>query len=49
MLQNPENVPLTNFNELTAPEEHIPVNNEVLVLLVEAKNSHILEKYINDY
>lgn len=27
MLQNPENVPLTNYNELTAPEEHIPVNN----------------------
>jgi trk system potassium uptake protein TrkA len=30
-------------------DEHIPVNNDVLVLLVEAKNSHILEKYINDY
>ncbi len=30
-------------------DEHIPVNNDVLVLLIEAKNSHILEKYINDY
>ena len=30
-------------------DDHIPVNNDVLVLLVEAKNSHILEKYINDY
>ncbi len=30
-------------------DEHIPVNNDVLVLLVEAKSTHILEKYINDY
>ena len=37
-----DNVQLSN-------DEHIPVNNDVLVLLVEAKNSHILEKYINDY
>jgi len=29
--------------------DHIPVNNDVLILLVESKNSHILEKYINDY
>ena len=29
--------------------EHIPVNNDVLVLLVESKDSHILEKYINEY
>ena len=28
---------------------HIPVNNDVLILLIETKNSHILEKYINDY
>ena len=30
-------------------DDHIPVNNDVLVLLVKTKNSHILEKYINDY
>ena len=30
-------------------DDHIPVNNDVLILLIEAKNSHILEKYINDY
>jgi len=29
--------------------EHIPVNNDVLILLIEDKNSHILEKFINDY
>ena len=29
--------------------EHIPVNNDVLVLLIESKDSHILEKYINEY
>ena len=29
--------------------DHIPVNNDVLILLIETKNSHILEKYINDY
>lgn len=27
MLQNPENVPLPTYDDLTAPEEHIPVNN----------------------
>ncbi len=37
-----DNIELSN-------DEHIPVNNDVLVLLIEAKNSHILEKYINDY
>ena len=37
-----ENIQLSN-------NDHIPVNNDVLVLLVEAKNSHILEKFINDY
>jgi len=30
-------------------DDHIPVNNDVLILLIESKNSHILEKYINDY
>ena len=28
--------------------DHIPVNNDVLIILIETKNSHILEKYIND-
>ena len=37
-----DNIQLSN-------NDHIPVNNDVLVLLVESKNSHILEKYINDY
>ena len=37
-----DNVQLSN-------DEHIPVNNDVLVLLIETKSSHILEKYINDY
>ena len=30
-------------------DDHIPVNNDVLILFIETKNSHILEKYINDY
>ena len=30
-------------------DDHIQVNNDVLILLIETKNSHILEKYINDY
>jgi len=30
-------------------DEHIPVNNDILILIIEAKNSYILEKYINDY
>ena len=30
-------------------DDHIPVNNDVLILLIETKNSHILEKFINDY
>ena len=29
-------------------EGNIPVNNDILILLVEEKNSHILEKFIND-
>ena len=37
-----DNIQLSN-------DDHIPVNNDVLVLLIESKNSHILEKYINDY
>ena len=34
--------------ELTI-DQHIPVNNDTLILLIEEKNSHILEKIINDY
>ena len=30
-------------------KKHIPVNNDILILLIEDKNSHILEKFINDY
>ena len=30
-------------------ENHIPVINDTLILLIEDKNSHILEKFINDY
>ena len=37
-----DNIQLSN-------NDHIPVNNDVLILLIEVKNSHILEKYINDY
>ena len=37
-----DNIELSN-------DEHIPVNNDVLVLLIETKNSHILEKYLNVY
>ena len=40
---------ISRDNDQLSTDEHIPVNNDVLVLLVEAKNSHILEKYINDY
>ena len=40
---------ISKDNDQLSTDEHIPVNNDVLVLLVEAKNSHILEKYINDY
>ena len=29
--------------------DHIPVINDVLILLIEDKHSHILEKFINDY
>ena len=32
-----------------AKEEHIPVKNDTLILLIEEKYSHILEKFINDY
>ena len=40
---------ISKDNIQLSKDEHIPVNNDVLILLIEAKNSHILEKYINDY
>ena len=40
---------ITKDNVHHSNDDHIPVNNDVLVLLIEAKNSHILEKFINDY
>ena len=40
---------ITKDNVHLSNNEHIPVNNDVLILLVESNNSHILEKYINDY
>ena len=32
-----------------AKTDYLPVNNDVLILLIEDKNCHILEKFINDY
>ena len=32
-----------------AKTDYLPVNNDVLILLIEDKYSHILEKFINDY
>ena len=40
---------ISKDNIQLSKDEHIPVNNDVLILLIESKNSHILEKYINDY
>ena len=40
---------ISKENVQLSVDEHIPVNNDVLVLLVEAKNSYILEKFVNDY
>ena len=40
---------ITNDNIELTQNDHIPVNNDVLILLVREKNSHILEKFINDY
>ena len=40
---------ITKENIELAINEHIPLNNDTLILLIEDKNSHILEKFINDY
>ena len=40
---------ITKENIELAKDEHIPLNNDTLILLIEDKNSHILEKFINDY
>ena len=29
--------------------DHIPLNNDILILSVSQKDSHVLEKIINDY
>ena len=34
---------------ILAKEDHIPVNNDVLILLVKNIHSKLLEKIINDY
>ena len=40
---------ISKDNIQLSKNDHIPVNNDVLIILIETKNSHILEKYINDY
>ena len=40
---------ISNGNIELTIDDHIPVNNDILILLIEEKNSHILEKFINDY
>ena len=40
---------ISKDNIQLSKNDHIPVNNDILILLIETKNSHILEKYINDY
>ena len=40
---------ITKENIELAIKEHIPAKNDTLILLIEEKNSHILEKFINDY
>ena len=40
---------ITKENIELAIKEHIPAKNDTLILLNEEKNSHILEKFINDY
>ena len=40
---------ITKENIVLKIEDHIPLINDTLILLIEDKNSHILEKFINDY
>ena len=39
---------LTNDTLELKTDDHIPLNNDVLILSVSQKDSHILEKIIND-
>ena len=34
---------------ILAKDDHIPINNDVLILLVKNTHSKLLEKLINDY
>ena len=40
---------ITKENIELAIDGNIPIKNDTLILLIEEKNSHILEKFINDY
>jgi trk system potassium uptake protein TrkA len=40
---------ISNGDIKLAKTDYLPVNNDVLILLIEDKNCHILEKFINDY
>ena len=40
---------ISNGDIKLAKTDYLPVNNDVLILLIEDKNTHILEKFINDY
>jgi trk system potassium uptake protein TrkA len=40
---------ISNGDIKLAKTDYLPVNSDVLILLIEDKNSHILEKFINDY
>ena len=40
---------ISNGDIKLAKTDYLPVNNDVLILLIDDKNSHVLEKFINDY
>jgi hypothetical protein len=40
---------LTNETLELKNNDHIPLNNDILILSVSQKDSHVLEKIINDY
>ena len=40
---------LTNEALELKNNDHIPLNNDILILSVSQKDSHVLEKIINDY
>ena len=39
---------ITNDTLEISNHDHIPLNNDVLILIVSQKDSHVLEKIIND-